>query len=274
MTVDKTRRLVNVGSLEWRNDSSGCTLEGYASTFNQSYDMGWYTESISQGAFTKTLSENPDVRLLINHEGLPLARTRSGTLQLSQDSMGLHVRSVLDPNDPDVQSIMPKIARGDLGEMSFAFSTVRQNWSEDYSTRELTELSLANGDVSVVTYPANPATSLTLRSLSDENPAALRELYKSLREEREGADYTPEVAAKLAAILESLGTVDDHLDDAMQTLANMLGVPDPDADDDANEPIEDDSSTIAAQEDNGMQFNAGRSAATVRARVMFEMLRR
>jgi hypothetical protein len=219
------------------------------------------------------LSENPDVRLLINHEGLPLARTRSGTLQLSQDSMGLHVRSVLDPTDPDVMSIMPKIARGDLGEMSFAFSTIRQNWSDDYSTRELTERSLANGDVSVVTYPANPATSLTLRSLSNENPTALRELYKSLREERDGADYTPEVAAKLAAILESLGTVDDHLDDAMQTLANMLGVPNPDVDD-VDELIEDDSAKVAAEEDNGMQFNAGRSAATVRARVMFEMLRR
>ena len=37
--------------------------------------MGGYTETIARGAFTKTLSERPDVQLLINHEGLPLART-------------------------------------------------------------------------------------------------------------------------------------------------------------------------------------------------------
>jgi hypothetical protein len=39
----------------------------------------------------------PDVRLLIDHEGQPLARTKSGTLTLSTDDHGLHVHAPLDP---------------------------------------------------------------------------------------------------------------------------------------------------------------------------------
>jgi HK97 family phage prohead protease len=54
------------------------------------------------------------VRLLLNHDGLPLARTTSGTLKLREDKRGLHFEADLDPNDPDVQRIAPKVQRGDL----------------------------------------------------------------------------------------------------------------------------------------------------------------
>ena len=49
--------------------------------------------------------------------------------------------------------------------MSFAFGIVKggDSWSEDRSQRTLTELSLAGGDVSVVTYPANPNAGIALR---------------------------------------------------------------------------------------------------------------
>jgi phage head maturation protease len=52
--------------------------------------------------------------------------------------------------------------RGDLDEMSFAFQVIRQEWSPDYTQRDITEVKLF--DVSVVTYPANPATSVGLRA--------------------------------------------------------------------------------------------------------------
>jgi hypothetical protein len=58
----------DAGGLEFR-------LEGYASLTQSPYDMGSYTESISRGAFTTKLAKNPDVQLLVNHGGLPLART-------------------------------------------------------------------------------------------------------------------------------------------------------------------------------------------------------
>jgi HK97 family phage prohead protease len=80
------------------------------------------------GAFAATLAKKPDVRLLINHDGLPLARTTSGTLKLREDKRGLHFEAELDATDPDVQRILPKVQRGDLSQMSFAFRTIKDAW--------------------------------------------------------------------------------------------------------------------------------------------------
>lgn len=149
------------------NDNEGVTLTGYASTFNEPYDMGWYTESVDPGAFKRTLGRNPDVRLLINHADLPLARTTSGTLTLDTDKRGLRVSTSLDPSDPDVARLVPKMKRGDLNQMSFAFRIDGDEgdaWAPDFSTRTLRSLDLNNGDVSVVTYPANPNASAGIRA--------------------------------------------------------------------------------------------------------------
>ena len=158
-------------------DAGTVTFSGYASVFNHDYEVydafGRFTERLAPGAFTRTLTEDPDVMLLINHQGLPLARTKSGTLQLTQDSVGLRVSAQLDANDPDVRSILPKMRRGDVDEMSFAFRVNDQVWSEDYSDRTITEVNLARGDVSIVSFGANPATVAALRAaLADEDVRA------------------------------------------------------------------------------------------------------
>jgi HK97 family phage prohead protease len=154
---------------ETREESDGPVIEGYAATFGQPYDMGPFWEQIDRRAFNRTLGANPDVRLLVDHEGQPLARTKSGTLELSADSQGLHMRAALDSSDPDVQRLLPKMRRGDLDEMSFAFRVAPNGDEWDYNhergtMRTLNELSLAGGDVSVVTYPANPNTSVAVRA--------------------------------------------------------------------------------------------------------------
>ena len=145
----------------------GLTLIGYAAVFNVAYEvedwLGVYTEIVMEGAFTKTLAEGDDVRLLVNHEGLPLARTKSHTLTLSQDAIGLRTEARLDPEDPDVQALAVKMRRGDVDQMSHAFRAMRQEWNEDYSERRLLEEKLF--DVSVVTFPASETTSVGLRAL-------------------------------------------------------------------------------------------------------------
>lgn len=161
MTIE---RRMAVSALEVREDSSTLTLAGYASTFNQPYDMGWYRESVDSSAFKRTLGRKPDVRLLVNHDGLPLARTSSGTLTLDTDSKGLRVSAELDMADPDVARLAPKMARGDLNQMSFGFRTISDVWEDDMTKRTLRELDLNDGDVSVVTYPANPGTTAALRA--------------------------------------------------------------------------------------------------------------
>lgn len=165
------RRAFKCDELEFRaTGDSSATLTGYASVFDKWYEMyggperGGWTEIVDSGAFNETLKRKPDLHLLINHEGLSLARTKSGTLKLSTDSVGLKVVAELDRSDPDVQRLEVKMRRGDMDEMSFAFRTVRQEWNDDESERRLLELDLDKGDVSVVNFGANPATSAGIRS--------------------------------------------------------------------------------------------------------------
>ncbi len=173
MTLTPERR-VAPALLELRSNGTEARLVGYASRFNAPYPVGGFTETIAPGAFTSTLSARPDVRLLINHEGQPLARTKSGTLRLTQDSLGLKVESTLDATDPDVQRLVPKMRRGDLDQMSFAFrvSPGGDDWNTDYTVRTVRAVDLDGGDVSVVTYPASPTTAVSLEMLSARRAAS------------------------------------------------------------------------------------------------------
>lgn len=144
------------------------TLDGYASTTEQSYEMwdmfGPYSEVISAGAFAKTLSESPDVAFLLNHGGMSLARTKSGTLELAEDSEGLRSVATLDGRMSAVRDIQIGVERGDLDEMSFAFRIIRRTWSPDYTELRIEEVSLHRGDTSVVNFGANPTTSIAQRA--------------------------------------------------------------------------------------------------------------
>ncbi|BCH32629.1 peptidase U35 [Mesorhizobium sp. L-8-10] len=150
---------------EIRADDSTVKVSGYAAVFNEAADIaGLFKEIIHPGAFRGAIGRD-DVSFLINHRGLPLARTRSGTLILAEDSHGLKVDSGLDGADPDVARIVPKMRRGDLDKMSFAFRATRQEWIEtgEIPIRHVYEVELF--DVSIVTDPAYSGTEIGLRSL-------------------------------------------------------------------------------------------------------------
>jgi phage head maturation protease len=84
-------------TFELRN-VAGATVAftGYASTTETPYEVADYVEVIKRNAFKRTLNENPDTVLLVNHEGLPLARTSAGTMSLLEDDQGLRVDAQLD----------------------------------------------------------------------------------------------------------------------------------------------------------------------------------
>jgi len=152
---------------EIRADDDGTVkVSGYAAVFGERADIaGMFDEVIERGAFKAALERRDDVVFLINHEGLPLARTRSGTLVLAEDNRGLRMETELDPADPDVGSIVPKMKRGDLDKMSFAFRVRKEEWDEtgEKPVRTIRDLDLL--DVSIVTNPAYQGTEIGLRSL-------------------------------------------------------------------------------------------------------------
>ena len=155
-------RRIAYTTLEMRESGSGNTLVGYAAVFDSPSEPMPFIEYVKRGAFAKTINDGADVRLLIDHEGVPLARTRSGTLSLMEDDRGLQVTAELDPMNPDAARIISAMRRGDISQMSFAFRTIQDSWSSDRMTRELREVQLF--DVSVVTFPAYEETVAELRS--------------------------------------------------------------------------------------------------------------
>lgn len=156
---------------EIRKSDDEVKVEGYAAVFGERTSIGGYfDEVIEAGAFSEAVGRD-DVMFLINHDGLPLARTRSGTLALKEDEKGLHMSTRLDPEDPDVRSIIPKMVRGDMDKMSFAFRADVEEWDEsgDVPLRRIKRASLY--DVSIVNTPAYDGTEIGLRSLEAHREA-------------------------------------------------------------------------------------------------------
>jgi HK97 family phage prohead protease len=257
------RRAVPFRDVELRANPDGTggdayTFRGYACVVEQAYEiedlLGPFSETVRSGAFKKSLSEGADVPFLVNHGGLTLARTKSGTMRLSEDSTGLYVEADLDPANPDVQALRSAMDRGDVDEMSFAFWPTRQKWSTDFTQRDIFEVNLNKGDVSIVNYGANPHTAgAQLNS---------RQLVSALREVRTGTTLTPEAMDTLGQVLQLISAADGAVDVAMPLLAEVLGVPNPDCDpdmDDATEPAE-----PAAQE----QDAAGLELYELRSRLL------
>ena len=150
--------------LELRVDGDKSVITGHAAVYNQKSEQMWgFRETIRPGAFTKTI-KTADVRALWNHDpNYVLGRTKSGTLELSEDDKGLVVK-ITPPETNFAKDIIATIKRGDVDQMSFGFQTVTDEWrTEDKEQiRELIEVELF--DVSPVTFPAYPQTDVQARS--------------------------------------------------------------------------------------------------------------
>jgi uncharacterized protein len=161
-----------------RNPDGSQTIVGYASVFApafKSQDMGGWVEEIDRHAFDDCLATNPDVRALFNHDqNWVLGRTKSGTLKLSVDSVGL--RYEITPNLESTQSndVLAALKRGDIDQSSFAMVCKEDDWRiEDGGViRRVLQADLY--DVSPVTYPAYPDATSGLRASLRSCPADIR----------------------------------------------------------------------------------------------------
>jgi uncharacterized protein len=148
------------------DESTERVVTGYASVFNQPTRIrdwaGEYNEVIAPGAFDAVLAKNPDVRFLINHDGVPLARTKNGTITLSVDDHGLRQESQLVDTQLG-RDTYAMIKRGDIDQMSFAFTVEREEWNEGTQTRTILQVRDLY-DIAAVTYPAYEGASIVARS--------------------------------------------------------------------------------------------------------------
>jgi len=165
---NKEVRTFNVENLELRMEGDVKKVIGYGAVFNSmSNDLGGFREFISPKAFEGRLDD--DVRFLVNHDGLPLARTTNNTLRLSVDEKGLRYEAIM-PDTTLSNDLMELMKNGTISQSSFAFIVEDDSWEQKdgINIRTINKVSRLF-DVSAVTFPAfeEASSSVALRSLED-----------------------------------------------------------------------------------------------------------
>ena len=191
-------RRIDLSNMEIRSENeSQMIVEGYASTFNQPYELYRdedfiLIEQVDSRAFDGC--DMSDVIFLYNHSGRVAARTKNGTLQLSVDLRGLKARADLSGTELGRQ-LYEEIRGGYIDKMSFSFivgedaRTVTEDRESGVTTvlRTITMFSKLY-DVSAVSFPANDATEISARQFSEGVIAGLKEqarLRADIRQKRE-----------------------------------------------------------------------------------------
>jgi HK97 family phage prohead protease len=150
--------------------AAGRKLEGYAATFGAEARIGSFVETIASGAFAASLADGGDKLALVDHDpARVLARTRSGTLRLAEDSRGLSF-SLDVPDTQAGRDVLALAERGDLGGMSFAFKVRPDGERWAGNRRELRSVDLA--EISIVqAWPAYAGTTITARHRAPHEPS-------------------------------------------------------------------------------------------------------
>lgn len=223
------------------SDSPG-TLFGYAAKFGVfSQDLGGFVETIDASAFNKSLADEVRVLCRYNHQDMALlGTTEAGTLTLGVDDVGLFYEDVL-PNTQQGRDCAVLAQRGDLRYSSFAFYCMDDEWSQSpqgFPCRNLLGVQLV--DVAPVNTPAYLDSTAGLRSLSERIGVPVTDLARMKTEEVRaalaGQRVTPPTTRALDApdvnvITQAMAwftAVDSIVDEAQESLAKYLSVPNPD----------------------------------------------
>lgn len=123
------------------DDDSGPVIEGYGSVSEVVATIegffGEWDEIVAAGAWEKTIAEG-DIRSMFNHDpAWLLGRTKTGTLRLAEDNIGLRYAVDINPDDVNAMSVYAKVARTDVDGSSVWFRVVRQEWTYPDETNNL-----------------------------------------------------------------------------------------------------------------------------------------
>ena len=179
MPVKSNREYRDVSNIEVRKseeaEERNMVVEGYATVFNAPYtlyqdDDFVLREVVDADAFAE--ADMSDVIMQYNHEGRVFARQSNGTLEVTPDETGLHISADLSGTELGRQ-LYEEIKGGYTNKMSFGFTVDADEVvdSKDENGKALTTRTITSVrklyDVSAVSLPANDATSISVRSLTD-----------------------------------------------------------------------------------------------------------
>ena len=192
MKIDKREyRKIDAAEMETRKGDAGeMVVEGYATTFNQPYrlygdEKMTVNEQVDRNAFAET--DMSDVIMQYDHEGRVFARIANGTLSLESDDHGLKIRANLGGTEIGRQ-LFEEIEGGYTNKMSFGFTVTgdRKERSKDAEGRTVILRTITKigklFDVSAVSLPANDATEISSRTISD---GLIAEALEEVRAEEE-----------------------------------------------------------------------------------------
>ena len=196
------------------NEKYGDYIEGRAIVFDQPTDIGLFTEIIDKNALKET--DLRDVRFLINHntDMIPLARSRrnneNSTMQMVVGEEGMDIRANLDTeNNADARALYSATKRGDISGMSFMMTVKDEDWDftdEEKPIRTIRSIGRIY-EVSAVSYPAYPQTSLSVEARGDE------EALENAKSTLEKAKAEEEAKAERDADIEELTSLLNELED-------------------------------------------------------------
>lgn len=142
------------------------TISGVIPYNSYSEYMGFY-ERLNPGCFSKSLSEQEDIRALIEHnDGRLLARTKNGSLKLEDGPDAL--RFTFDaPNTTEGDDILTMVREGLVSGCSFGMIVMSENYDyiEGKEVRTILEARLLEVSL-VLSEPAYSDTIVYTRSLS------------------------------------------------------------------------------------------------------------
>ena len=166
---------IEIRTAETEDADNRLMVKGYASTFNEPYTLyegdDWrFDEVVDARAFDNT--DMSDVIMQYDHQGRVFARISNNTLTVRPDDRGLLIEADLGGTELGRQ-LFEEIEGGYTNKMSFGFTvdgeeTTEEKRPDGYSliTRRITSVRKLY-DVSAVSIPANDATSISVRNLTD-----------------------------------------------------------------------------------------------------------
>lgn len=150
-------------------------VRGYATTFDDPYILYEdedlvLREIVDHDALMD--ADMSDVIMQYDHEGRVFARTSNGTLTITPDAHGLAIEADLGGTDLG-RGLFQEIKGGYTTKMSWAFTVGADEWvsekapdGRDLETRTIKRVKKVY-DVSAVSLPANDATDISARNLTD-----------------------------------------------------------------------------------------------------------